>query len=80
VFTLSVKTLPWLRASLSRDCSGLSTSDIFWKKHSASEWLEDRGENEYFLDTDGTFYAYEGGAPVPLVQLNHEDVERLSGN
>jgi hypothetical protein len=49
------------------------------KKHRASDWLEDGGENEYFLDTDGTFYAYEGGAPVPLVQLNQEDVERLSG-
>ena len=25
------------------------------KKHRASEWLDDGGENEYYLDTDGAF-------------------------
>ena len=49
------------------------------KKHRASEWLEDGGENEYYLDTDGTFYAYEAGAWVQLMHLNQEDLERLSG-
>ncbi len=49
------------------------------KKHRASEWLDDGGENEYYLDTDGTFYAYEAGVPVPLMHLNQEDLERLSG-
>ena len=49
------------------------------KKHRASEWLEDGGENEYYLDTDGTFYAYEAGEAVPLMHLNQEELERLSG-
>ncbi len=49
------------------------------KKHRASESLQDGGENEYYLDTDGTFYANEGGAWVPLMHLNQEDLERLSG-
>ena len=49
------------------------------KKHRASEWLEDGGENEYYLDTDGSFYANENGAWVHMAQLNQEMVERLSG-
>jgi hypothetical protein len=49
------------------------------KKHRASEWLEDGGENEYYLDTDGAFYVYEHGKPVPIAQLDQEMVEKLSG-
>jgi hypothetical protein len=50
------------------------------KKHRASEWLEDGGENEYYLDTDGSFfYAYEHGKPVHIAQLDQEMVEKLSG-
>ncbi len=49
------------------------------KKHRASEWLEDGGENEYYLDTDGSFYAYEHGVAVHIAQLNQEMVEKLSG-
>jgi hypothetical protein len=48
-------------------------------KHRASEWLEDGGETEYYLDTDGSFYTYEHGAPVYVAQLTQEDVQRLSG-
>ena len=49
------------------------------KKHRASEWLEDGGETEYYLDTDGSFYTYEHGKPVHVARLSQEDVERLSG-
>jgi hypothetical protein len=49
------------------------------KKHRASEWLDDGGENEYYLDTDGAFYAYEHGQPVQIAQLNQEMVQKLSG-
>jgi hypothetical protein len=34
---------------------------------------------KYYLDTDGTFYVYEGGVAVPLMHLNQQDLERLSG-
>ncbi len=49
------------------------------KKHRASDWLEDGGENEYYLDTDGAFYAYEHGVPVHIADLSPEMVVRLSG-
>ena len=49
------------------------------KKHRASEWLEDGDENDYYLDTDGAFYAYESGVPVQIAQLNQETLEKLSG-
>jgi aminopeptidase C len=48
------------------------------KKHRASDWLEDRGETEYYLETDGSFYNYEHGVLVHVAQLSKEDVERLS--
>ena len=49
------------------------------KKHRASDWLEDGGETEYYLETDGSFYNYEHGVLVHVAQLSQEDVERLSG-
>ncbi len=49
------------------------------KKHLAYEWLEDGDDAEYFLDTDGAFYAYEHGVPVHIADLSPEVVARLSG-
>ena len=49
------------------------------KKHRASDWLEDGGENEYYIDTDGSLYAYEPGVAVHIAQLDEETLEKLSG-